>query len=207
MTVFRCSNNIGVGVATCKVCFGSINVFMPGTNITFERSIYNLPDVLVWMAYIYLCSLILFALAEGFPVDRGMYLVAFSFFLQIAIFYPCYVIVDLAITKNQYGRSCHGRARSEGLYTPIGWGHINCCLRPNRAGVPDFVYRIDGQLCLCLFSFQRSMQRGLFWFFFARMFLLCIQWIKKCGEAHEGLIVDFLIVYHTFRFFRGMMAV
>lgn len=91
MTVFRCSNNIGVGVATCKVCFGSINVFMPGTNITFERSIYNLPDVLVWMAYIYLCSLILFALAEGFPVDRGMYLVAFSFFLQIAIFYPCYV--------------------------------------------------------------------------------------------------------------------
>lgn len=112
-------------------------------------------------------------------------------------------IVDLAITKNQYGRSCHGRARSEGLYTPIGWGHINCCLRPNRAGVPDFVYRIDGQLCLCLFSFQRSMQRGLFWFFFARMFLLCIQWIKKCGEAHEGLIVDFLIVYHTFRFLGG----
>lgn len=93
MTVFRCSNNIGVGVATCKVCFGSINVFMPGTNITFERSIYNLPDVLVWMAYIYLCSLILFALAEGFPVDRGMYLVAFSFFLQIAIFYPCYVLL------------------------------------------------------------------------------------------------------------------
>lgn len=66
---------------------------MPGTNITFERSIYNLPDVLVWMAYIYLCSLILFALAEGFPVDRGMYLVAFSFFLQIAIFYPCYVLL------------------------------------------------------------------------------------------------------------------
>lgn len=86
MTVFRCSNNIGVGVATCKVCFGSINVFMPGTNITFERSIYNLPDVLVWMAYIYLCSLILFALAEGFPVDRGMYLVAFSFFFKSPFF-------------------------------------------------------------------------------------------------------------------------
>lgn len=35
------------------------------------------------------------------------------------------------------------------------------------------------------------------------MFLLCIQWIKKCGEAHEGLIADFFIVYHTFRFFSG----
>lgn len=207
MTVFRCSNNIGVGVATCKVCFGSINVFMPGTNITFERSIYNLPDVLVWMAYIYLCSLILFALAEGFPVDRGMYLVAFSFFLQIAIFYPCYVLLTSRSQKTNMADRAMVEPRSEGLYTPIGWGHINCCLRPNRAGVPDFVYRIDGQLCLCLFSFQRSMQRGLFWFFFARMFLLCIQWIKKCGEAHEGLIVDFLIVYHTFRFFRGMMAV
>lgn len=119
MTVFRCSNNIGVGVATCKVCFGSINVFMPGTNITFERSIYNLPDVLVWMAYIYLCSLILFALAEGFPVDRGMYLVAFSFYSSNRHFLSMLCIVDLAITKNQYGRSCHGRARSEGLYTPI----------------------------------------------------------------------------------------
>lgn len=144
MTVFRCSNNIGVGVATCKVCFGSINVFMPGTNITFERSIYTLPDVLVWMAYIYLCSLILFALAQGFPVDRGMYLVAFSFFLQIAIFYPCYVLLTSRSQKNQYGRSCHGRVRSVGLYTPIGWGHMNCCRWPNHARVPDIVYRIDG---------------------------------------------------------------